>query len=73
MAIPAVTVTPGTRTITNALKHRPDKVFSKNYSLFAESPQRERLFMPTPAGVPAVPKPPTFKPTTGKLSHWSNH
>ena len=68
--IPPVPKAPGQRRFNIAVQRRPSTLYKENYNLLpnTESPAREHLFMPTPAGVPAVPK--QVKPPTAP-QHWS--
>ncbi len=72
MKIPALPKPLGQRSWNIAVDRRPDRLYKQNYSILAETPKREHLFMATPAGEPAVAKMPKI-PTANNPAHWSKH
>lgn len=70
MKIPALPKPLGQRQWNLAVERRPDKLYKSNYSILAETPKREHLFMGTPAGEPAVAKMPKIS-SANSSNHWS--
>jgi hypothetical protein len=56
--IPPLPKPPGQKRFNIAVERRPATLYKENYNLLptTEDPAREHLFMPTPAGIPAVSK-----------------
>jgi hypothetical protein len=79
MKLPSLPKPPGQKRFNQAVQRRPSQLYKENYNLLptTENPVREKLFMPTPAGVPAEPQshvPKVPKAPTGNVrAHWSNH